>query len=100
MKRVISVLAGLLFFLILISVCDFFIKSPNLETERTAALQYLKNEKLETPPRVFTHDGCTLFPDVLPGHDFKQACLVHDIQYWAGGEIERKSAADNRFYDS
>lgn len=61
------------------------------ETER--ALAYATEHGKELPPIAFYHDGCTAFPDHLPGHNFYDACLNHDIAYWLGGtEEERKRA--------
>lgn len=42
------------------------------------------------PPRVFRHDGCSLFPDGSWGH----CCLRHDMAYWCGGSFLDHIQAD------
>lgn len=49
-----------------------------------------------TPPQPFVYDGCTLFPDTLPGLDLTEACLLHDIAYWYGGEKTERKTVDTR----
>lgn len=67
------------------------------ETDQSLIFQaerYVQSHELPLPPNNFTQDGCTLFPNRVPGHDFREACLHHDIAYWAGGPIEDRAAAD------
>jgi hypothetical protein len=42
------------------------------------------------PPIPFTTDGCSMIPD----GDLKEACVIHDIEYWIGGEESDRSLAD------
>lgn len=44
----------------------------------------------------FTTDGCTGFPDGLPGKPavWRHCCIQHDRRYWAGGTAEDRMAAD------
>lgn len=44
------------------------------------------------PPRHFTTDGCSLWPD----RAWRECCIEHDIAYWCGGEPERRKLADRR----
>jgi hypothetical protein len=98
MKRVIAVLltVGSLWVMVLIS--DFLTTPPTSAAESAAATKYLLATGLPTPPRPFAHDGCTLFPDSLLGHDFYPACINHDIGYWAGGSMEQRDTIDMQFY--
>ncbi len=45
------------------------------------------------PPRPFTTDGCSMFPD----GDWAGCCVAHDIEYWCGGSAEDRRDADHRF---
>ncbi|MDZ7611237.1 MAG: hypothetical protein U5L10_00540 [Candidatus Moranbacteria bacterium] len=49
----------------------------------------------EQPPRKFTTDGCTLFPNSVFGHDFTEDCIRHDMKYWSGGGVKERKAADD-----
>ena len=60
----------------------------------------ITKQNKETPPNAFTQDGCSLFPDTLLWHDFRPACLDHDIAYWAGGSDLDKVSADLDFKDA
>jgi len=44
------------------------------------------------PPKPFTTDGCSMWPDSDWGH----CCVEHDIEYWCGGSRTDRSAADRR----
>lgn len=75
-----------------------FIFSPVLTmADREQAATYLTATAKPTPPYSFTHDGCSFFPDILPGLDLRAACLQHDIAYWAGGTSAERKAADRAF---
>lgn len=65
--------------------------------DSAAAADYLEKQNLPTPPMDFVRDGCTLWPDALPGHDFGEACLAHYIGYWAGGSSEQKYHVNQTF---
>lgn len=45
----------------------------------------------DLPPRPFTTDGCTLWPD----GDWGSCCLEHDIAYWCGGTSAARQRADD-----
>ena len=76
---------------------DLFIPAETTPEHIAMAEQYLEDENLPTPDLAFTRDGCTLWPDALFFHDFKEACLAHDIAYWAGGSVERQHEANVNF---
>lgn len=42
------------------------------------------------PPRRFTTDGCTLWPDA----GWRECCIAHDMAYWCGGEPAARKRAD------
>lgn len=42
------------------------------------------------PPRRFTTDGCSLWPD----GEWRQCCIEHDIAYWCGGPAAARDKAD------
>lgn len=44
------------------------------------------------PPKPFTTDGCSMWPD----SDWGQCCVVHDMEYWCGGSAGDRSASDRR----
>ncbi len=98
MKKVIAIVAGIVGVWCFVLICDFLTTPPTNESERELARQYLTETTLPTPPRAFTHDGCTLFPDAFPLHNFYDACINHDIGYWAGGDTSTRDAVDLRFY--
>jgi hypothetical protein len=43
------------------------------------------------PPRPFTTDACTWWPD----GDWGACCIEHDIAYWCGGTAAERDAADH-----
>jgi hypothetical protein len=76
---------------------DLLIPAETTAAHRAQAAAYLATHDLPTPDQPFAQDGCTLFPDQLPGHDFRSLCLKHDIAYWAGGPPERQYAVNQEF---
>ncbi len=44
------------------------------------------------PPKRFTTDSCTLWPN----GDWGQCCVDHDVEYWCGGTAAQRAAADRR----
>ncbi|MFO1351085.1 MAG: hypothetical protein U1F68_10605 [Gammaproteobacteria bacterium] len=48
-----------------------------------------------TPPKPFTTDHCTWFPD----GDYGGCCVEHDRIYWRGGSAEARKAADRALMD-
>jgi hypothetical protein len=77
---------------------DIFSKTETTVAQQEQANKYLGLWGLPMPQKLLTHDGCTLFPDKLPLHEFTATCLAHDIGYWAGGDAKRKEAVDKEFY--
>lgn len=97
LKRILKISLGL-FFLYGIYVTVDVLTVPVLPIDaQTMAFEYLKTNNLPTPPRPFTYDGCTAWPDELPYHKFEVACIKHDIAYWAGGPETLKVVADAQF---
>jgi hypothetical protein len=46
----------------------------------------------------FSTDGCSLFPDRLPGKGaYCQCCVQHDFAYWRGGTSHERDVADDAF---
>ena len=76
---------------------DLYIEVETTPEHQAQAEQYLIAENLPTPDLPFTRDGCTLWPDALFFHDFEEACLQHDIAYWAGGSAERQRQVNVAF---
>lgn len=66
-------------------------------TELRTAYQYGVWQDKPTPPRSFSFDGCTLFPDQIFNTSFREACLAHDIAYWYGGPDKERHLADHKF---
>lgn len=51
----------------------------------------------KNPLKIFTTDGCTLFPDSFFNViSWKDICIDHDIAYWSGGSRIEKDAADEK----
>lgn len=46
--------------------------------------------------RPFTSDGCSAFPDGIPGNAtlWQHCCVDHDLAYWKGGTRRERQAAD------
>jgi hypothetical protein len=76
---------------------DLLIPYETTDEHRALAQQYLAEHSLPTPHEPFHTDGCTLFPDWLPWHDFTAACLQHDIAYWAGGSEALQQQTNEEF---
>lgn len=64
------------------------------EAERETAAREAAALGLPIPPEPFVTDGCTLFPDSLPWHDYRAACVAHDVRYWLGGSAAARAEAD------
>lgn len=71
--------------------------TPDMITE---AIAFGTERGKEVPTLPFVHDGCTLFPDKLPGLDLAHACYEHDIAYWHGGSSEERKLADTRLKEA
>lgn len=76
---------------------DLLTPMQTSDTDREQAAAYLVEHNLPTPPEPFRRDGCTLWVDKLPGYDFNDACLKHDIAYWAGGSRTLQREVNNEF---
>ena len=79
---------------------DLIMPMETTATNIQSAHDYLEAKDLPTPDYEFTQDGCTLWPDRLPGHDFREVCLTHDIAYWAGGSKELQKETNQTFKES
>jgi len=77
---------------------DVLTAPPTTASASEQATQYLKEHDLPTPPHSFRTDGCTAWVDKTFIYDFYDACLAHDIAYWAGGDKAHKVAADTQFH--
>ena len=93
---VILVFAGIL----LSGIIDRFLVTPTTQSEIDAAISILSSNNIAIPPGPFVYDGCSLFFDSLPLHDFTEGCFAHDVAYWAGGTKEERKAADRALKDS
>tara|TARA_B100000745_G_scaffold289301_1_gene227306 strand:- start:1015 stop:1437 length:423 start_codon:yes stop_codon:yes gene_type:complete len=67
---------------------------------KDAARTYGTDQGKALPPLPFVYDGCTLFPDNLPGLDLTQPCFEHDIAYWHGGTQGERKEADRRLKEA
>lgn len=47
----------------------------------------------QLPPKTFTSDGCSLWPDA----GIRSCCVRHDMQYWCGGAEKARATADRAF---
>lgn len=68
---------------------------------RAADEYFAAHPKAKTlPPKDFTTDGCTLFPDsFLNIVSWQDVCIEHDISYWGGGSKAERDAADAKLKD-
>lgn len=66
------------------------------QTARTYGVQHNK----PIPPKPFTYDGCSFFPDTVLTISLEDACLEHDIAYWHGGTRAERKAADQRLQEA
>ena len=48
------------------------------------------------PPRPFTHDGCTLFPNTAVFAFLQAPCFQHDVAYYFGGSKDERRIADQQ----
>ncbi len=52
-------------------------------------------EGYELPPKPFSTDICTLWPNGIPGIGaWRHACIEHDVTYWCGGTSAERADAD------
>lgn len=100
MRKFFLTISIITFLIIDIMVIDVLWPAETTKEQELMALQYLEENNLTEPPFRFEHDGCTLFPDRIPGYDFREPCLAHDIAYWAGGPAIYKNRADLAFLEA
>lgn len=93
-KKHIICLSLVFFILVLILLVEIFTRPQTTEEMVEGADKYILENEFDNPPLTFTQDGCSLFIDGFFGHDFSEACLSHDIKYWAGGSKEERKLAD------
>ena len=74
--------------------------APTTDEERNLA-EFVASKKTVAPypPNEFYEDGCTLWPDVVLWHDLSRSCLLHDIDYWQGGDEALRLQADEDLKD-
>lgn len=50
--------------------------------------------------KMFTSDGCSVFPDGTPEQQslWLDCCVEHDLAYWRGGTKAQKKQADERLH--
>jgi hypothetical protein len=97
MKRFSAIIRPVSFCLLVVVslvIIDISTTPPTTSQMTQRAAEQLARTGATTPPTPFYHDGCSLFPDQLPWHDFRSACLTHDITYWAGGTAAERKQAD------
>jgi hypothetical protein len=92
-----AIIITVLLFILIMLLVDRLTLPPTTPDMLIAADEYLELTQKPTPPRAFVLDGCSLFFDSLPYHDFTEACLQHDIAYWAGGSGAERNMADIAF---
>lgn len=63
-------------------------KSP-LQLEAEAFCRAQRGDD-QLPPKRFTSDGCSLWPD----SDWRHCCVTHDMAYWCGGTARQRASAD------
>ncbi len=91
--KYLSLLIALLLF-VLIAERSFL---PKTTSEMKAdAISYGEEYDKRIPENEFRYDGCTLFPDQLPGIDLRTDCLEHDFAYYYGGSAQERKMADQR----
>lgn len=60
---------------------------------RAAGVCCRQRARCDLPPRPFTTDRCSVWPD----GDWFDCCVEHDIAYWCGGPDEERARADEVF---
>lgn len=92
-----GVLALIIFLGMMLDIATNPPTTPHMEA---LSDEYLSATNKPHPPKAFYQDGCSLFPDNILWHDFSEACLMHDIHYWAGGTKEERRTADKQLKDN
>jgi len=69
--------------------------------------EFIYPEKFDTILADRVNDGCgpggwknNLIPDVFLWADFKEACRIHDYDFFLGGNLADFEAANERFYQN
>lgn len=87
-----KIILGLIFVAIFFAVYS----DQKFEPENIEELRKISNEQIAPlPPKAFTTDGCSLWPNSILGNDLLDICISHDMQYWKGGSAEDRKVADN-----
>jgi hypothetical protein len=60
---------------------------------RAAEICCRQRPRCDLPPRPFTTEGCSMWPD----GDWGACCIEHDIAYWCGGPAAARRRADDAF---
>lgn len=61
-----------------------------------AATNAWRGRVLQNELQPFTSDGCSSFPNGIPGDEKKwqRCCVIHDVSYWQGGTEAQREQAD------
>lgn len=95
MRILIFSFLGIALLFVFLLAASWLIPRPDISTPK----QKVKAERLcelhqnKTPPREFSSDGCTMWPDA----GIKSCCLKHDMKYWCGGSFKERRSADLAF---
>ena len=88
-----EILVGIIIVLAAAVVVKLVRKQP--QPENIEELRKIAESKARIlPPKPFTTDGCTFFPDSFLCRDLSKICIEHDMQYWKGGMRDERIAAD------
>lgn len=89
-----KIILGVILVLILAFSVVYF--DQRFEPNDIKKLRELANSQTDVlPPKEFTTDGCSLWPNSFFGSGFTDVCIEHDIKYWKGGSAEERKMADN-----
>ena len=93
-----KILAGviIIFATVIIIKLAYTQKQPeDIEAPREVA----EGRAVVKPPKPFTTDGCTFFPESLFGKDLSNMCIEHDMEYWKGGTRDEREKTDIKLRD-
>ena len=86
----------IIFWLIFIVIFFAVYFDQTFEPKNIEELRSISNEQvLPLPPKTFTTDGCSLWPNSILGNNLLDICIEHDMKYWKGGSAQDREIADN-----